>query len=407
MNSFPANQFSVRAVGTSQALLGINHGYRFDGDTIHLNAMFTLITPAAHNRAWALQLWACPVAPNSRAELTGHLVAHVALPPIGEIADEVHSFGVSTLAYPPAGRGEHVMVLALVAGDGQEFSEVHDLSVYPRREQFLPLRFGGAVGYRLNGDRVAITVEKIENPRLAGNLSGTLALELWALSAPYHGGAFQGVPLAGVAFNPLPGQWEYHTWSFDLPFAAPPAGSWNLTLMLREWTATGYMTRDFANFDQPFVQPALSEVPPALEAPVVPAIAPAKTAKEKARTAPKKAKVTKPTEVKPATAKALPEKKATPEKIVPVVEAPAAPVIADAKTIVPAKGPATAKAKEGAGMTSVNDATVKELTAVKGLSAKLAQAIVESRPFVSLDALADVKGMGAKLLAKLRPSLKL
>src|ERR1035438_6132548 len=105
----------------------------------------------------------------------------------------------------------------------------------------------GTVGYRLDGNRVHLSVEHIENPRDAANCSGTLALELWALAAPYAGGSFQGRHLAGVAIGALSGQNESTSTSFELPFSSPPAGEWHFVLMLREWTAAGYVTRDFTN----------------------------------------------------------------------------------------------------------------------------------------------------------------
>lgn len=346
MNQFPIHRLPTRAAGPSLALLGACHGYHLDGDTVHLNAMFTVITPAAHQRSWALQLWACPSAPANRAELVGHLIAQAPLPPIGEIADEVHSFEVTAQAFPPAGNGQHTMVLALVAGSGREFDEIHDLSVYARPERFPLPRLSGVVGYRINDSRAEISVEKIESPRTADNLSGTLSLELWALPSRYQGGAFQGVSLAGVAFDPLAGQREYQRRSFDLPFSAPPAGTWNLTLMLREWTAAGYVTRDFANFDQPYVQqPASAELRAAKAAAVQPASAAAR--------------------------------------------------------------PQTGKAARPDGLVSVNQASAAELTKVKGLPEKVSKAIVANRPFGSLDELVNVKGMGAKLLAKVRASLTL
>jgi hypothetical protein len=76
------------------AKLGANHGYQFNGDTVTLNAMFTVGGAAAHPRSWALQLWACPQVPQQASDLSGqgHLVAQIGLPPIGEIADETEGF---------------------------------------------------------------------------------------------------------------------------------------------------------------------------------------------------------------------------------------------------------------------------------------------------------------------------
>ena len=54
-----------------------------------------------------------------------------------------------------------------------------------------------------------------------------------------------------------------------------------------------------------------------------------------------------------------------------------------------------------------NVVPVEELAAVKGLTAKLAEGIVKKRPFASLDDLRRVKGLGARILDKVRSSLKL
>jgi len=340
--------------GSRLARLGAAHGYRFNRDTVHLNAMFTVLNPAAHQRAWALQLWACAGAPVSASEINGQLVAEAALPPIGEITDDTESFETSTLATTPSGQADRAMILVLASGGAGRFDEVHDFAVYPRREQFLQPRMAGSVGFRIEGGRAMLEVERIENPRDDANLSGTLALELWALREPYRGGGFSGVPLAGVAFDPLSGQFEYRNCSFNLPFVPPSAGTWNLTLMLREWTANGYATRDFTNFNAPMTV-----------------------------TAPKQA--------------------AAPGRISP---APAASVAAKPQSKAKSQSTPAANISEK-GVVSVNSATKEELAAVKGLPARVIEGIVSKRPFKSLDELAKIKGMGAALLAKLRSKLKL
>ena len=42
-------------------------------------------------------------------------------------------------------------------------------------------------------------------------------------------------------------------YGYDLIFQEPPAGRWNLALMLREWTDDGYITRDHVSFAVPYV----------------------------------------------------------------------------------------------------------------------------------------------------------
>jgi DNA uptake protein ComE-like DNA-binding protein len=359
---------SVQTPAVQLAHLSGPHGYRFEGDTVHLNAMFALRDPAAHERAWALQLWACPAAPASARDLAGHIVAEVSLPPMSELADEIEHFDVSAPAWPPAGAGEHVMVLVLASGRPGRFDEVHDLAVYPRRQEFVQPRMTGNVGYRVDGGRVKIFADRVKNPRAAENRSGTLSLELWALSAPFNGGRFEGRHLAGVEIGSVQGGSELALQPMELAFTAPPAGPWQIVLMLREWTASGFVTRDFSNFPVPYISAPVAEKAPApvAEKPAAPIDAP-----------------------KPVTAI--------------VVRTPAPEAAKAAAPVSPAKAPADISAK----CVSVNHAHVDELAAVKGLSKKLAEGIVKKRPFASLDELRRVKGPGVNILAKVRSKLKL
>jgi competence ComEA-like helix-hairpin-helix protein len=369
MKTLSLENTPVQTPAVQLARLSGPHGYRLDGDTVHLNAMFALLDPAAHERAWALQLWACPSAPASVRDLAGHIVAEAPLPPMGEIADEIEHLDVSAAAWPPAGAGEHVMVLVLASGRPGQFHDIHDMAVYPRPQQFLQPRMSSDAGYRLDGARAQISVARIRNPRPEANRSGTLSLELWALPAPFAGGRFQGCHLAGVEIGSVNGQGELALRPIDLALTPPPPGYWQIVLMLREWTAAGFVTRDFANFaTRYFSAPVVEEAPapmPVVEKPSVPI------------------------------AEKLP---------VLVVAKPAAPVVA--KAAVSAQ-PAKAAADGSATRVSVNTARVEELAGVKGLSTKLAEGIVRKRPFASLDDLRRVKGLGANILAKVRSSLKL
>jgi len=358
----------------SLARLSGPHGYRFDGDTVHLNAMFALLDPAAHDRSWVLQLWACASAPACAQDLSGQVVAEVALPPMGELADEVEHFDVSALAWPPAGAGEHTMVLVLAASRSGQPNEIHDLAAYPTKQQFVQPRMSGALGYRIDGPQVQIQVERVENPRAATNHSGTLSLELWAVSEPYRGGSFQGHHLAGVVIGSITGQSQLALQPIDLAFSAPPTGTWQIVLMLREWASVGFVTRDFADFPTQFVSAPLEEETPAA------------VVKE------------------PAVSIA---DKATPE-VVGKVPSPrtskmAAKRVAKAGSGVRTKARADASGKR----VSVNSATAEDLAAVKGLSEKLAERIIKNRPFASLEDLHQVKGLRTKLLAKVRDRLKL
>ena len=418
---------SLQTAATQLARLSGPHGYRLDGDLVHLNAMFALLDSAAHERSWALQLWACPNAPTSAGDLAGHLVAEVALPPMGELADEVEHFEVSTFAWPPAGTGEHVMVMVLASGQPGQFNDVHDFAVYARRQQFAQPRLGGNVGYSVDGNRVQITVDRVENLRESDNRSGTLALELWALPSSYAGGQFEGEHLAGVEIGTIAGQSDLALSPIDLDFHAPSAGTWQVVLMLREWTAIGFVTRDFVNFGVHYVvtAPAVEETPAAVAKPAPAAVAPvavvspaasATVAAPVAKTAP--AAVVTPTpapapvaEAKSATTVAARSPLAPAALVAPaaVVARPAAPVAEKPVEPVTKKtaGTETAKAPTKSTTLSVNTAPVEALAEVDGLNLKLAQGIARKRPFTSLDDLRSVKGLGPKILAKIRARLRL
>jgi len=53
-------------------------------------------------------------------------------------------------------------------------------------------------------------------------------------------------------------------------------------------------------------------------------------------------------------------------------------------------------------LVAVNQASAEEIEALKGINRNVAKAIVESRPFDSVDDLIRVKGIGPKLLERLR-----
>ena len=79
------------------------------------------------------------------------------------------------------------MVLVLAAGQPGAFDQVHDFANYPARERFVGPHFEGSVGYRMLPEGgVALRAERVLNPRAVTNLSGSLALQLWALAEPYR-----------------------------------------------------------------------------------------------------------------------------------------------------------------------------------------------------------------------------
>jgi competence ComEA-like helix-hairpin-helix protein len=331
----------------SQAVsLGQNHGYRFEGDRAFLNAELALGARAlAPNRDWALQLWACD-APHQGGPLRGIKVAEAALPRDAEPRQ------LEAAAKLPPVQREYAMVLVLASGAAGAYDQVHDFSNYPARQSFVGPHLIGSVGYRFEPDALVLQAECVRNPRPASNLSGTLALELWALEAPYEAGEPAGVRLGQAELGQLAGQSDRAPLEARVPRRDPAAGSWQLALLLREWSEAGYQTRDFCNFASPY------------------------------RTAPTPA----------------------PE---PRAEAPTRPSV-EIKPIIQTSGEAaSAQTSAAEARTSIQTASVHELARVDGLNTKLAQAIVRARPFGSLDDLKRVRGIGSKMLQKLRHQLTL
>lgn len=338
--------------------LGENHAYRFDGDFVQLKAEVSFAdADLMGGQDWALQLWSS--AEGFAAGLNGVKIGEIAIVPMagGIIVDGLCN------AMPPAGVGEQVLALALVAfADG--VPQVRDLAVYAAPESFFLPCLVGEVSCSLADGSAELAIEAISNSRAVDNLSGTLSLEVWALDAPYAGGSWTGSPVASLVLGTLGGGCAWTDCRFTVPAAVPESGS-ALTVMLREWTAAGYVTRDYRNF------PAKTSVPLA------------------ASPVGETAAVAVPKEVEAAET--------------PVV---AAPVVAAGKK--PAKK-ATAKAvaKTGAKTVSINHASEAELLAVKGLPSAVARAIIAARPFATLEEVCKAKGMGPKKLLKLRDQLSL
>jgi competence ComEA-like helix-hairpin-helix protein len=473
----------------SSLSLGSNHGYRFEGDTAILNAELALADvnadtfDGAHDQPapqWALQLWACET-PYQGGPLHGVKVAEAELL-LPALHDEPTRLETAAFARLPPTHGEYNMVLVLASGDQGRYDQVHDFSNYAERQQFTGPRLDGTVGYRIESGEVVLQIESVCNTRDEDNLSGTLALELWALNGPYHGGPLYGQLLAQSTLGRLEGQGEQQQLEHRVALTEASVGTWDVALVLREWTAAeGYVTRDYCNFAAPHVvapyesaaapaqdepwqseaQPVFAErdawgqeapqqdeqatfapyeaeapaaptsidaAPPAVELPVEHAVVepqavtaavviskavavqasaveaalpgtaePALSERETsqpvvAEAAPVEAK---PAEAKPAEAKPAEAKK--------VADKPA-PV---ANTLKAAPVAAPAVAREEKPRVSVQTASVDELAGVDGLNRKLAQAIVKARPFQALEDVVKVRGIGDKMLQRLRDQLTL
>lgn len=365
------------------AVFGHSHGYTIDGEVVHFNAEILVQGPAL---ACTLQLWA------SNTPWTGNAFA-------GTCIAETHTYltpgshlvNASAEALLPAGSGDHAIFLALTTVDANGQQVLLDVANYPRRESFLLPRLAGSVGYRFHGSQVYLSAASIENARPAGAGSEGLVLELWALPEAYEGGYFSGYGLASADIGRLAGQFGLTQCEYLVALTPPADGTWHLAMMLREWTPHGYRTRDYVNFGLPVSFPI---------------IAPADGSDLSAHAdLPEAADLTE----EPTHAQCFHEEAPVAEAAAPEAEA-AAPV---AEEVVAADKPAAKKKPAKAAkvvkteLPSVNKADVKQLAEVKGLSKTVAAAIIVGRPYASLDDLLRVKGLGQKMLDKIRDQVTL
>lgn len=207
----------------------------------------------------------------------------------------------------------------------------------------------GNCEFSVNADRVMVSVGAIRNLRGIENLSGSLAVELWALHHPLDTVEPEGQPgaqrVAATTIGEISGQHFVPDCRYDLLFEEPLPGAWQMSLLLREWNGHGYTTRSVVYFPVPF------QVDVGLPAHTPPQ---KKTGKGKGK------------------AGASAEVNAV----------PVAPI-------------------------NLNTASVEEIASIKGVSPKLAKEIVATRPHTDIKALVEVRGIGEKLLRAIRPLITL
>ena len=213
---------------------------RFDGEQVTLRAQLRCRL-AAGAAGQTLQLLA-------DEDL---LLADLELEALQADASGLASINATLALNPPAGQGSRKLSLALVTTHADGTARLQDRWRFALPRRFIQPVLEGAVRLRIRNAMPTLEIDAIRNPH-AADTSGTLALELWALERPYRGGGFQGQPLGSVTLGSLAGQqrWSGLRQSWQLPESCG-ARAGHLTLMLREWTPAGYVTRDWRELDWP------------------------------------------------------------------------------------------------------------------------------------------------------------
>lgn len=120
------------------------------------------------------------------------------------------------------------------------------------------LTIPGAWSWQISGGNLHVTAERIVNGRSGGS-SGTLRLELWALANPYAGAtSFSGYKIGQQQYSPLPAGMQYTNIDFTTSALLPPNGTWNVVLMLTEYSSSittnnGFGVVDYRNSNSPLV----------------------------------------------------------------------------------------------------------------------------------------------------------
>lgn len=239
------------------------------------------------------------------------------------------------------------------------------------------LTLDGNCAFSVSADRVLVGVDAIRNLRAADNLSGSLAVELWAMMQPLDHLEPEGVQgaqrLAATTIGEIRGQHFVPDCRYDLLFDQPAPGTWQISLLLREWNGHGYTTSDAVNFPVPYVV-EVSAGSGTVDAGL-----------HRAVSAPQESEMA--------------DSQAT------------APEEDKSKDRSKAKAKAKAKADKAgeapADRVSINTATLETIAILKGVSPKVAKAIVAGRPYAEFKDLLAVKGVGEKLLRALRPMINL
>ena len=144
-------------------------------------------------------------------------------------------------------------------------SAVSATTYAPFSAQASPIVFSGSSSYQVNGSLVNISIDRITNNSYSGH-SGSLRIELWALTAPYFGGSVTGYVTASIRTNLISGGSDtlaannyFSNITLNLPYTVPPASNSNYALFLLEYDPVGcsiadhFCIVDYVNYHE--VQP--------------------------------------------------------------------------------------------------------------------------------------------------------
>ncbi len=234
--------------------------------------------PSGRSGSIRLELWAFTT-PYSGGSLNGHRMAIYSLSPLngGSSWSKVSS-GSVTFTSPPA--GTYFVSLMVTEYTGGSTNDGYLGRDYGNFVSPLVIESSGTGGGRgnlkllgtqtyipqNNNTTVVLQATEVRNAAPSGR-SGALRLELWATASAYSGnGRITGYKLAQYSLSSLnAGSALYAVSSGSVSFDPPPAGTWNVVMVLTEYTGTsaennGFSIADYRNFPVPMTTTNIAPV---------------------------------------------------------------------------------------------------------------------------------------------------
>jgi hypothetical protein len=115
----------------------------------------------------------------------------------------------------------------------------------------------GNASFGLSGTQMTYGVQEVENYYSTFSTSGSLAIEVWATSAPYTGGSLNGYILGSVGIGTLQGGYYFANISHTQAYSTPPYGTYYIVVALAEYNGSQYAIDDWRNISgtQTFAPP--------------------------------------------------------------------------------------------------------------------------------------------------------
>ena len=149
-----------------------------------------------------------------------------------------------------------------IAGSSEGLAPITDRPDLKPKGTSTDLSFFGPFSFLISNGLVDMSVGRVENNSPGGSISGTIELWLWASTSIPSGGTISGHALTkwrpstwqGVNGNQLMGGFQVSNIDLvNLPYTAPPANCYYISILLEEWNGSEFVYHDFWTYTtEPF-----------------------------------------------------------------------------------------------------------------------------------------------------------